>query len=123
MLQNFNEPGAVDDLIEDAGSKSTIDEVEQGSEDFNSKSIEDEIAALEAELDEERMLHNDDSFVGGADYISKGPSGGGEEAVRKAAWCLFEVLLPRCVGLEGQGLETKLEEPTSFSNRHAQLVL
>lgn len=40
-----------------------------------------------------------------------------EKEVRRAAWCLFEVLLPRCVGLEGQSLETRLQEPTSFSNR------
>lgn len=46
------------------------------------------------------------------------PTSGEEGAVRRAAWSLFEVLLPRCVGLEGQSLETRLEEPTGFSHRY-----
>ena len=75
---------------------------------FDTGSIGDDIAALEAELQEEEEA---------AGALSAHPPGGGEESVRKAAWCLFEVLLPRCVGLEGQGLETRLEEPTSFSHR------
>lgn len=46
-----------------------------------------------------------------------------EKEVRRAAWCLFEVLLPRCVGLEGQSLQTRLQEPTSFSNRCGKCLI
>eukprot|EP00752_Nemacystus_decipiens_P002251 g2132.t2 len=106
------------------GSSGDGGDDENGSDDdeeyFDTGSIGDDIAALEAELQEEDGLLLDeatggDGEAGGA--LSTHPAGGGEESVRKAAWCLFEVLLPRCVGLEGQGLETRLEEPTSFSHR------
>lgn len=83
-----------------------------------SSAISDDIAALEAELQEE----GDDKGDGGPGMLSKHPLCGEEEAVRRAAWCLFEVLLPRCVGLEGQGLEARLEEPTSFSHRQARIL-
>lgn len=79
---------------------------EEKEEDLDA--LEDELMEQFAEELEEEMKDNNDS----ADPR------GDELVVRKAAWCLFEVLLPRCVGLEGQGLETRLEEPTGFSHRY-----
>lgn len=92
----------------------------EGGEFCDTRSIGDDIAALEAELlDEVEELFDMAKGDGDGTLASHLP-GGKEESVRKAAWCLFEVLLPRCVGLEGQGLETRLEEPTSFSHRFVE---
>ncbi|CAM9280265.1 unnamed protein product, partial [Ectocarpus sp. 13 AM-2016] len=90
---------------------------------FDTGSIGDDIAALEAELQEEEGLLLDETNGAGDGELASHLPGAREESVRKAAWCLFEVLLPRCVGLEGQGLETRLEEPTSFSHRHVPAEL
>lgn len=138
LLQGFNEPGLRGDYstapIDDASangideetpsvaasddtSSSFQDAEEEKEAAFDSGSIGDDIAALEAELQEEEGLALDKADGEGG-TLSVQPLGGKEDAVRKAAWCLFEVLLPRCVGLEGQALERKLEEPTSFSHRY-----
>lgn len=88
---------------------------ENDDADVDDEGKEEDLDALENELMEqfaeelEEELHDRDD--------SADPRGD-EVLVRKAAWCLFEVLLPRCVGLEGQGLETRLEEPTGFSHRY-----
>lgn len=144
LLQGFNEPGPTeitdttkgeapsgpsDPLQKGANARSQEDEnVTRDNDDdddddeefFDTGSIGDDIAALEAELQEEEgLLLDEDSLDEGGALTSHLP-GGKESLVRKAAWCLFEVLLPRCVGLEGQGLETRLEEPTSFSHRHVE---
>lgn len=89
-----------------AGSAGDPDGEEEGSEDA-SKFEED----LEKEMD--RL---------GLTTKNSAPRVDEEERVRRAAWSLFEVLLPRCVGLEGQGLETRLEEPTAFSRRCAPAI-
>ena len=84
-----------------------------------SGSIGDDIAALEEELrEEEGLLLDGDNGDGEGGVILADRIGGKGDAVQKAAWCLFEVLLPRCVGLEGQGQERRLEEPTRFSDRY-----
>lgn len=125
LLQGFNEPEEGKTTENASGANSTADksspkrttplpEGPEDEEEAESGSIGDDIAALEAELEKEGLLEADEDQQG---TLSTHLQGGGEEAVRKAAWCLFEVLLPRCVGLEGQGLETRLEGPTSFSHR------
>ncbi|CAN0181713.1 unnamed protein product [Pylaiella littoralis] len=117
LLQSFNEPEPNARLVEDENDTGD-DDNDDDDEFFDTASIGDDIAALEAELrEEEGLLLEEDISYGEAGALTSHLPGGKEELVRKAAWCLFEVLLPRCVGLEGQGLETRLEEPTSFSHR------
>lgn len=133
LLQGFHEPGrektdvspvATENASSTNNTSDTLSpkrttplpDVPEDEEGAESGSIGDDIAALEAELEKEGLFEADDDGEQG--MMSPHPLGGGEEAVRKAAWCLFEVLLPRCVGLEGQGLETRLEGPTSFSHRY-----
>lgn len=146
LLQGFSEPGLAetaditkdevpsgpsDPLQEGSDARSVEDENGTGNDDddddeefFDTGSIGDDIAALEAELqEEERLLLEEKNSLGEGGVLTSHLLGGREELVRKAAWCLFEVLLPRCVGLEGQGLETRLEEPTSFSHRHVEDIL
>lgn len=122
LREEPNAGEAEGDTANGNGSGGGDEEEEKNEEEgfFDTGSIGDDIAALEAELQEEEGLLLDEANSGdgeAAGALSSHPPGGGEESVRKAAWCLFEVLLPRCVGLEGQGLETRLEEPTSFSHR------
>lgn len=147
LLEGFNEPGVTSDAtpsIENVGINdgdretqsgeafgdpvlprgssgkraSDQDDVEEDWVSAESGSIGDDIAALEEELrEEEGLLLDGDNGDGEGGVFSGDRVGGEEDAVQKAAWCLFEVLLPRCVGLEGQGLETRLEEPTRFSHR------
>lgn len=141
LLQGFNEPAGKspsspvkcggDDASDDSSfgdaceepspEKPTDSRVADGAVERNEASpdsgaIEDDIAALEAELEADGGLRGDDDDDEGGTRLMHQLRG--EEAVRRAAWSLFEVLLPRCVGLEGQGSETRLEEPTSFSNRY-----
>lgn len=120
LLQSFNEPEPNARLVEDENDTGD-DDNDDDDEFFDTGSIGDDIAALEAELrEEEGLLLEEDISYGEAGALTSHLPGGKEELVRKAAWCLFEVLLPRCVGLEGQGLETRLEEPTSFSHRRVE---
>ncbi|CAN0501201.1 unnamed protein product, partial [Ectocarpus sp. 12 AP-2014] len=121
---NAAEPSEVSNADNDTdGNDSHGNEDSGGGDDsddeefFDTGSIGDDIAALEAELQEEEGLLLDEANGAGDGELASHLPGAREESVRKAAWCLFEVLLPRCVGLEGQGLETRLEEPTSFSHR------
>lgn len=97
---------------DDANHVEGGDDEEEKAEDF--EELEN---ALMDEFGDELELEEYLQDGNGATHTS-----GEEEAVRRAAWSLFEVLLPRCVGLEGQGLETRLEEPTGFSHRY-ELVL
>lgn len=111
-----------DDPVSPQGSSGKgVSNQADGEEDWvsaESGSIGDDIAALEEELREEEGLLLDGDTGDGEEGVRSGDRfDGTEDAVQKAAWCLFEVLLPRCVGLEGQGLETRLEEPTRFSHR------
>lgn len=152
LLEGFNEPGVTGDAtpsIENVGnddddratqsgdaaddptspqgsSGKGVSDQGDGEEDWKSAatgSIGDDIAALEEELrEEEGLLLDGDNGDGEGGGLSGDRVDGKEDAVQKAAWCLFEVLLPRCVGLEGQGLETGLEEPTRFSHRCVILV-
>ncbi|CAM9143892.1 unnamed protein product [Scytosiphon promiscuus] len=106
------------DLSGNGGGNGDAKVGDDHDEDFDDTgSIGDDIAALEAELEGEEGELFDVAKGDGDGTLASHLPGGKEESVRKAAWCLFEVLLPRCVGLEGQGLETRLEEPTSFSHR------
>lgn len=122
---NAAEPSEVSNADNDTNGNDGHDNEDNGGGDdsddeefFDTGSIGDDIAALEAELQEEEGLLLDEANGAGDGELASHLPGAREESVRQAAWCLFEVLLPRCVGLEGQGLETRLEEPTSFSHRH-----
>jgi len=43
--------------------------------------------------------------------------------VQRTAWSFFEVLLPRCVGLEGQRLTQNTDEPSEFSKKLVALLI
>lgn len=106
--------GGADDMDnenDDGGEEEDWDKDGEKDDDEDGDAFDD--AAFDEMLEEE--LEGKSALVLSRGYREE------EEAVRRAAWCLFEVLLPRCVGLEGQGLETRLEEPTTFSHRCAVL--
>lgn len=116
-----SQEGVSPDLSGDCDDNGNTNVSDDNDEEFyDTGSIGDDIAALEAELLEEEGDLFDVAKGDGDGTLASHLPGGKEESVRKAAWCLFEVLLPRCVGLEGQGLETRLEEPTSFSHRFVE---
>lgn len=106
-----NDDGENEDWDEEDGE-------EGGDEKDGDEEDDDEDVDAFDDADYDEMLEEE---LEGKSALVRSRGSREEEAVRRAAWCLFEVLLPRCVGLEGQGLETRLEEPTTFSHRCAVL--
>ncbi|CAM9186377.1 unnamed protein product, partial [Phaeothamnion confervicola] len=88
------------------------------------------VAAMEQLLGDGSGSGNASASFGGRGGGGSGDSGGGGGGgggrlpeARRAAWELFEVLLPRCVGLEGQQLDEVMEEPSALSKQLMELLV